>query len=62
MARADVLFFREPKDDSVPLLEWLEKLPAIRILAEVWRQQYHCDQGQVSRLTPKEMPDPTPMS
>ncbi len=25
MAVTDVLFFREPKNDSVPLLEWLEK-------------------------------------
>lgn len=27
MARTEVLFFREPKDDSVPLLTWLEELP-----------------------------------
>lgn len=27
MAQTDVLFFREPKDASVPLLDWLEKLP-----------------------------------
>jgi len=28
LARTDVLFFREQKDNSVPLLEWLERLPA----------------------------------
>ncbi|MEX2264371.1 MAG: type II toxin-antitoxin system RelE/ParE family toxin [Bryobacteraceae bacterium] len=28
MAETEVFFFREPKDDSVPLLEWLEDLPA----------------------------------
>jgi len=27
LARTEVLFFREPKDDSVPLLEWLDELP-----------------------------------
>ena len=27
MAQTEVLFFREPKDDSVPLLEWLDELP-----------------------------------
>jgi phage-related protein len=25
--RTEVLFFREPKDDSVPLLEWLDDQP-----------------------------------
>jgi phage-related protein len=28
LAQTEVLFFREHKADSVPLLEWLEKLPA----------------------------------
>lgn len=28
MAQTEVFFFREPKDDSVPLLEWLEDLPS----------------------------------
>jgi phage-related protein len=27
LAQTEVFFFREPKDDSVPLLEWLEELP-----------------------------------
>jgi phage-related protein len=27
LAQTEVFFFREPKDDSAPLLEWLEKLP-----------------------------------
>ena len=27
MAQTEVLFYREPKDDSVPLLRWLEDLP-----------------------------------
>jgi transposase len=37
-------------------MEWIQKIPAIQILSEVWRQQYRCEQEQVSRLTPKEMP------
>ena len=28
MAQTEVFFFREPKDNSVPLLEWLDGLPA----------------------------------
>jgi phage-related protein len=27
LAQTKVFFFREPKDDSVPLLEWLDELP-----------------------------------
>ena len=27
MAQTEVFFFREPKDDSVPLLQWLDALP-----------------------------------
>jgi phage-related protein len=27
LARIEVVFFREPKDHSVPLLEWLDQLP-----------------------------------
>ncbi len=27
MAQTEVLFFREPKEDSVPLLKWLDELP-----------------------------------
>ncbi len=27
MAQTEVFFYREPKDDSVPLLQWLEDLP-----------------------------------
>jgi phage-related protein len=27
LAQTEVLFYREPKDDSVPLLRWLEDLP-----------------------------------
>ena len=27
MAQTEVLFYREPKDNSVPLLQWLEDLP-----------------------------------
>jgi len=27
LAQTEVFFFREPNDDSVPLLEWLEGLP-----------------------------------
>jgi phage-related protein len=27
LAQIEVFFFREPKDNSVPLLEWLEGLP-----------------------------------
>jgi hypothetical protein len=37
-------------------MQWLFNLPAIQTLSEVWRQQYRVAQGQVSRLTPKEMP------
>jgi transposase len=37
-------------------MQWLLNLPAIQTLSEVWKQQYRCEQGQVSRLTPKEMP------
>ena len=37
-------------------MQWLSHLPAIQTLLEVWKQQYRCEQGQVSRLTPKEMP------
>jgi transposase len=37
-------------------MEWIQKIPALQILSEVWRQQYRCEQEQVSRLTPKEMP------
>ena len=28
MAQTEVFFFRDPKDDAVPLLDWLERLPA----------------------------------
>ena len=28
MAQTEVFFFREPKNDSVPLLEWLDEMPA----------------------------------
>jgi phage-related protein len=27
LAQTEVFFFRDPKDNSVPLLEWLEELP-----------------------------------
>ena len=27
MAQTEVFFFREPKDESVPLLQWLDQLP-----------------------------------
>lgn len=27
MAQTEVFFFREPEDDSVPLLQWLDALP-----------------------------------
>ena len=27
MAQTEVLFFREPDDNSVPLMEWLDELP-----------------------------------
>ena len=27
MAQTEVFFFREPKNDSVPLLDWLDELP-----------------------------------
>jgi transposase len=37
-------------------MQWLLNLPAIQTLSEVWKQQYRGAQGQVSRLTPKEMP------
>jgi transposase len=36
-------------------MQWLHSLPAIQTLSEVWEQQYRGAQGQVSRLTPKEM-------
>ena len=29
-------------------MEWLQKLPAIQTLSEVWEQQYRCEQEQVS--------------
>jgi hypothetical protein len=28
LAQTEVFFYREPKDDSVPLLQWLEDLPS----------------------------------
>jgi phage-related protein len=28
LAQTEAFFFREPKDESVPLLEWLDQLPA----------------------------------
>lgn len=28
MVQTEVFFFREPKNESVPLLEWLDQLPA----------------------------------
>jgi transposase len=37
-------------------MEWLQKLPAIHTLSAVWGHHSRCEQGQVSRLTPKEMP------
>ena len=37
-------------------MEWLQELPAIQTLSEVWKHQYRCEQEQVTRLTPKEMP------
>ena len=37
-------------------MQWLLNLPAIQTLSEVWKHHYRCEQGQVSRLTPKEMP------
>jgi transposase len=40
---------------QAPELQWLHSLPAIQTLSEVWKQQYRGAQGQVSRLTPKEM-------
>ena len=27
MPQTEIFFFREPKDESVPLLEWLDRLP-----------------------------------
>ena len=41
---------------QAPEMQWLSNLPAIQTLSEVWKQQYRGAQGQVSRLTPKEMP------
>src|SRR5436190_107399 len=41
---------------QTPDMQWLSNLPAIQTLSEVWKQQYRCEQGQVFRLTPKEMP------
>ena len=37
-------------------LAWLQQLPAVQTLAQVWTQQYQRDQGRVRRLTPKDMP------
>jgi transposase len=37
-------------------MQWLQQLPAIQTLSAVWEQQYRSERGQVSRLTPKEMP------
>lgn len=36
-------------------MDWLQKLPAIQTLSEVWKQQYRRKQEQVSRLIPMEM-------
>jgi transposase len=36
-------------------MHWFSNLPAIQTLSEVWKHQYRGAQGQVSRLTPKEM-------
>lgn len=37
MAQTEVLFFREPKNNSVPLLEWLDGLP-LKVQAK-WTQK-----------------------
>ncbi len=37
-------------------LAWLQQLPAVQTLGQVWKQQYRRDQGRVRRLTPKDMP------
>jgi transposase len=49
-------FFRLSCIQQAKDMEWLQQLPAIQTLSEVWEHQYRCEQGQVSRLTPKEMP------
>jgi hypothetical protein len=40
---------------QAPDMQWLSHLPAIQTLLQVWNQPYRGAQGQVSRLTPKEM-------
>ena len=35
---------------------WLKEVPAVRILAQIWAQQYRRVDGQPQRLTPNEMP------
>jgi transposase len=38
-----------------PAWAWLHELPAVRILAQTWTQQYRQVDGHAQRLTPKEM-------
>lgn len=35
---------------------WLQELPAVRILEQIWAQQYRQVNGHAQRRTPKEMP------
>lgn len=39
-----------------PEWAWLKDLPAVRILEQIWAQQYRQVDGHAQRLTPKEMP------
>ncbi len=39
-----------------PEWAWLKELPAVRILEQIWAQQYRQVNGHAQRLTPKEMP------
>jgi transposase len=38
-----------------PEWAWLKDLPAVRILEQIWAQQYHQVDGHAQRLTPKDM-------
>jgi transposase len=49
------LLARLDQSAALPEWAWLKTLPAVRILEQIWAQQYRQVDGQAQRLTPKEM-------
>ena len=41
--------------DHEDQMDWLREVPAVQTLRQEWEQQYRCHDGQVERLTPKDM-------